>query len=532
VISVLIRQLGLLLPLAFGLVLFLKNRHSFKNMAVVLSPVIITGASLYLFTFWLRNQQSLPPDFGTIPVVLQNIFHRFFYFLWEKLGFIVFYIVAISFPLILFNLTELWKSSSLKLKITTFSVFGVLLIFVHNIFYSLPIQNIAGNFFIGPKLLKDTYNDFTGIYKLPKDLINVVNLVILVLFIPFLLKVFGNTARALQSLKHKTGNPNEYIYLTFLLFITLYSIFLIFNPMLFDRYFLPLYPFILALVIPDKDFDIPGKVKSFVKVFIIGVALFSIAGTHDYYSWSRARWMATTYLTDEKKIPASMIDGGFEFNGWNARQHLKRNYGTPYSRSFWFVEDDQYLVAFDTFNCYCKVKGFPFSTILPSKQDSVFILSRKPLNHGTTTRCDMESLTADKRFFYCADSLLYFDYTGRVSMEQKHSGKSSVQLTNSTKSWICIRLHDFKPCEKVIVTVWRYPGNSKAGINIKSDFNINFDYFISENIVQQDPSGWSMIQAELTIPAGFGNHELEFCILNRGNATCWIDDFELIRLKP
>lgn len=102
-------------------------------------------------------------------------------------------------------------------------------------------------------------------------------------------------------------------------------------------------------------------------------------------------------------------------------------------------------------------------------------------------------------------------------------------LTSATKSYINTGLKDFQHCEKLVVSVWKYPENSGAGIKIISNFNRRISNFVQENIVARDTTGWVKIESAITIPAGFGASEIEVMIFNTGQAPAWVDDIEVIR---
>ncbi|AKF03096.1 glycosyltransferase family 39 protein [Sandaracinus amylolyticus] len=82
----------------------------------------------------------------------------------------------------------------------------------------------------------------------------------------------------------------------------------------FDRYLLGQLPFVLALlaleIVPTPS---DRRVLALGSVFVVASALFSIAATHDYLAWQRARW-ALVERAAERSIARTSIDGGFEVN--------------------------------------------------------------------------------------------------------------------------------------------------------------------------------------------------------------------------
>jgi hypothetical protein len=118
-------------------------------------------------------------------------------------------------------------------------------------------------------------------------------------------------------------------------------------------------------------------------LFLLVVGWFSIAGTTNYLSWNRARWNGLRYLTHEAGIPPSRIDGGFEFNGYynyndGDVSYLKEK-ADPTKKSWWWVQDDAYLVSFGPVQGYTVLKTFPCGHILfPFSPKNIFVLQRMP----------------------------------------------------------------------------------------------------------------------------------------------------------
>ncbi|CAB3729975.1 hypothetical protein LMG27174_05704 [Paraburkholderia rhynchosiae] len=69
---------------------------------------------------------------------------------------------------------------------------------------------------------------------------------------------------------------------------------------------------------------------------------FSVAGTHDYMNWNRARWQLLQQLAADGVAP-QRIDGGFQFNGLHMYDPA---YVATSAKSFWWVHDDEYIVQF------------------------------------------------------------------------------------------------------------------------------------------------------------------------------------------
>ena len=146
----------------------------------------------------------------------------------------------------------------------------------------------------------------------------------------------------------------------------------------FDRYLLFVLPFVLVLWQRAGDGDIvthPMLRKPLAIAWIAAVLAGSLAATHDYFAWNRARWDAIR-AAERLGANADSIDGGFEFNGFERfeiqpRRSLER-------KSWYWVRDDLYVVAFSDVPGYDEVRAFPVKRWLPRTPAEVKLLRRRP----------------------------------------------------------------------------------------------------------------------------------------------------------
>jgi hypothetical protein len=143
----------------------------------------------------------------------------------------------------------------------------------------------------------------------------------------------------------------------------------------FDRYLIQLIIPLIIVVLPFPfEFNFKNKiaVTGFSLVFIFMV--FSTGLTHDYLSWNRAKWQGLNYLmTDLHKSP-HLIDGGYEFNGW----YETGLYRDDKIKSWWFVDQDDYLLSFGPLPGYKTLKLIPYRQYIPFKKCNMFILYKSP----------------------------------------------------------------------------------------------------------------------------------------------------------
>ena len=146
----------------------------------------------------------------------------------------------------------------------------------------------------------------------------------------------------------------------------------------FDRYLLPLLPLLCALVGlrlgPAMVFRRTNA--GLALVLLIGLAVFSAGETYNYMSWNRARWTALHYLTDEQRVSPEKIDGGPAFDGYYLFDNTYNWQEDPHRKSWWWVKDDEWLVAFGPVEGYRVVKEYGYNRWLGASSGSIYILQR------------------------------------------------------------------------------------------------------------------------------------------------------------
>ncbi len=150
----------------------------------------------------------------------------------------------------------------------------------------------------------------------------------------------------------------------------------------FDRYLLPVLPFVIAALPPSLRTRRPTIVGL---TLAVALGWMAVAGTHDYLAWNRARFAGLADL-ERAGIAATEIDGGFEFNAW----HLAPELGywpsdadvkvgqSADRRSWWWVVDDRYVVSFHELPGYTVREVLPFTRWLVPGQGRVLVLERGP----------------------------------------------------------------------------------------------------------------------------------------------------------
>ncbi len=165
----------------------------------------------------------------------------------------------------------------------------------------------------------------------------------------------------------------------------LYMGILILGQYYFDRYHLPLFLFVAYGLTPYiLDLRL-RKLRLGAKILAV-YALFAGLATSDFINFNRARKEATDYLTKEEKINAKLIDGGFEFNGWENSYHLRpQGYDHSSYTSWWFVDKDEYIIGCKPMRNYqlwakneskTNQSKYPFFRTLSLSYDTIYIYQK------------------------------------------------------------------------------------------------------------------------------------------------------------
>ncbi|HKU88074.1 MAG TPA: hypothetical protein VJV77_17190, partial [Casimicrobiaceae bacterium] len=142
----------------------------------------------------------------------------------------------------------------------------------------------------------------------------------------------------------------------------------------FDRYLLFVLPFVLALVALAEP-AVATRASRILGIVVLGVmAGYAVTATHDYFAWNRARWDAI-HAAERMGATPETLDGGFEYNGYH-RADANPD-APPPGRSWWWVKDDRFVVAFGPVRGYEERARFPVDRWLPRTPEQVLLLERR-----------------------------------------------------------------------------------------------------------------------------------------------------------
>ncbi len=528
IIATLIRQPGVLIPIAFFFTYLLKNKFSFSNLIKATAPVFITFLSLSSFTYWRNTYYSLSVHFGKTEQLLDNIYNGSFARAIEVRahGFFALWGLFLI-PLLIILIPYFWKKTTWIVK---FFVVGIALIMSYpylQILDNIYLGNTFDNFGMGPMVLpseskisppKIHWKDWNNVFM--------VGFAFGIFLLQFILL---RTFQIFNLIKNKTSPSVNWGSVFSLIAAFGYFAFLMLNNFYFDRYNLIAVPFLILLIAPLPEFLNPPKVFRWIGTlgFII-IMLFSIGATHDYLSWNRARWEALDFSEKDLQLQPEQINGGFEFKKMN-KIESGRTTGWQYFEE-WDSHPEQYILAHSKICKYNVIKTFPHRRLMPPRMDSIFILQKGKLTNFDSLTCGAEVITEDGKHFITNQEGILLQNTETQVSDRSHSGKHSILIHRGSEYSFTFTMKDVVPCEKISVTSWKYPPYNaiKAVMIIDGNEYIhNIDYVTA----YEEHTGWGKCAQEFTIPTHINNNEVSFFLYNPSHEKVWFDDLTIVRMK-
>ena len=144
----------------------------------------------------------------------------------------------------------------------------------------------------------------------------------------------------------------------------------------FDRYMVPAIPLFAAGITNVFGHFPRSSAKSvlFASAVLAAFVVFATGSTRDYLTWSGVRWKALRSLMKDDHIPASKIDGGFEFNGLFM---YDSQFKADPKKSWWWVQDDTYQIAFGHITGYDIIKEYWYDNWIPPRLGKIVVLQRR-----------------------------------------------------------------------------------------------------------------------------------------------------------
>jgi hypothetical protein len=386
-VALLIRQSGLAIFIGFGASAFFQEGGWPKKIRRAVLPIALGFSLQILYQAWLTSTGRFAPFFGSPASDLSKIFRA------EVLAALVEYLklgleAAIYSGMFLFPCIALlgWRSFGHLLPqqrrwplawILAFSVVTLGAFIRWDIW--MPFTNhVMFDIGLGPLLLRDSTFGPTSFPAPPAiGILWKALTAVGVIGAAFCFYFIFIAVRELVSRRPKIALPEKWLTVFCLTAMAVYFVAMVTRGF-FDRYLLPLWPLFLLLISARETRGREGR-RDPRAVLVLGViivvlfASFALGATHDYLLWNRVRWDALNRLMTQSRISPKAIDGGLEFNAWYL---FDLAYRPVPGKSWWWVEGDDYVIAFARLKGYSVAQRFPLKRWLPFGPRSIVVLRR------------------------------------------------------------------------------------------------------------------------------------------------------------
>lgn len=385
--AILCRQVGLFLPIAFGLSLLAKHGISWRWLIRATIPPIIGSSSLLGFNGWLKTTGVLPVAYVSKTETWLHVLLSpglLFRNVVEHTAGSLLYLGLFLFPILIIMLPRFLEEQNPRRRRLVCSIVSLFIIFssIGLILYR-HIMPVGGNTLIregiGPITLHDVYIlKLPHMSPLPSWFWMVITLtsilggaLIVASVISFVVDFFSHAT----FLQKSDDRINSFFFLSG---AAVYLMLMVVTVGFFDRYLLPVIPLFCGGIVSFAKSPSPSDQQLLTKgamILLCFLMVFSIATTHDYLAWNRARWEALTYLIEREHVAPLEIDGGFEFNGLYlySPDHTQLDR----SKSWWWVYDDKYIVAMGELPGDDIIRKYSFSRWFPPQKGNILLLRRK-----------------------------------------------------------------------------------------------------------------------------------------------------------
>jgi hypothetical protein len=381
-LAVLIRQFGVVIPLAYAVVMMFKNKPKISKGIVYFIPAAITAITLEAGLLWLKYIGAELKPYRNVPIsdFLKKPIAMFTHSIdWGSHIFT--YSGFFLLPLLAYVTWGVVRPMSKRRKIVMASFIVVLSPAIILCCLKVFSGNIISTYGVGPRTLRG-FDDI--VYPNPDFPVMFLILLQLIAFcgaVMFLINMGKLMMDIIEAYMHKSFSKAMYKQIYILLFMLGYAILIFIPDFFFDRYLLVFMPLttILLLANMDENTEIKKRLYTYCLAATLLMGFLSSAMVHDYFAWNRARWEATDYLVDGgPNISENKIDGGYEFNGRKLDREFPWNPRSSAKRSWWDVDDDEYVVAFNNFKGYTIIKQMPYQNFIPFETKNIYILHRLP----------------------------------------------------------------------------------------------------------------------------------------------------------
>jgi len=384
-IATLTRQLGLVIPILFAVGCVVGRAVSVRNVVVAVAGMLIVHTGLQRFEEWLRASGQLSANYGRLMRVLEDRLRHPFdpaasvLTVGDGVRIVLTYVGFFLAPVLIAIAPRRLRTAKPYLLVGAALGLG----FGWTAAVELGRRGAHMPFFdhfnlvdfgLGPITLPFPHLRGGGGYPVAgaefwqtvTDIGLVGGGIIVLLVVVTGLELLGRKSTG-------AAKPGKVGAAMALAFVVGYGVVLFLMP--FDRYFVPIFPMVLVAGVWGAEARVEGwGVRAISAIAFVGIVLqagFSVAATHDYLAWNRARWEALDALMSVDGVPLAQIDGGFEFNGWY-------RYGspTPPGKRPW-VEDDRYIVTLGPVPGYRTFRVGSYPRWTAAGDGKIFVLVRE-----------------------------------------------------------------------------------------------------------------------------------------------------------
>ncbi len=379
VLAVLSRQMGLCLPVAFGIALWLKFGFQKGQLGRMILPMVVCLGVLIAFQYWLKATGKAPAntmrterlwavlgDPLRIPINVA-------YYGWSMLMYLGWFLAPL---LVLLPWKERAGTAAPSLAVRV--VIMVFLVVTAGRFVLRPsLMPVHNNVIIpqgiGPITLRDLFDlQLPHAPAVPVVFWIVITGLSLVMAIVLVVKLTRHIAAAFRTGRFVIGDTNELIGVFLLLCAGVYLVPFLMSGF-FDRYLIPVTAFLLAFIavaFGNREFKF-APLRAGLAIGLIAITgLFAVAGTRDYLAWNRARWDALKTLLAKPEVQPADIDGGFEYNGWYLYNHtsLATNWASTV----------KYTITMGNIEGFTPIATNDYPRWLPPQEGQILVLKRNP----------------------------------------------------------------------------------------------------------------------------------------------------------
>ncbi|MDY6949148.1 MAG: glycosyltransferase family 39 protein, partial [Pseudomonadota bacterium] len=305
------RQLAVCVPLAFAVVQLLRSNFSPPSVIRALTPLVVCLAG-YLSVLWIGvigvNVNALIfNSLGDVGKVFRTIIDNSYIALVHS--------GLLLFPLLLLEIVHLQRrppaqvitAGAIALLVVTLTVVAKATLGGQSQQILLPLSSWLVKSGVGPAWLYDmVFLQNDNMQPLPAEFWIAVTAIALtgavILIMAFSLRIGDVIGRRLRN-----GAIDDADLVTTFAFLTviIYFLLLLTAPFTWDRYVVPMVPFMAVTIIGPSSSPTsawnrvwpPGRIAAWTLLALFGA--YAVAGTRDYLAWNRVRWTALHALMQE-----------------------------------------------------------------------------------------------------------------------------------------------------------------------------------------------------------------------------------------